>query len=76
MEHEKEVSFIEEKEGENVIAKPEEKELLVIKRALNVQRITKDEQRQNIFHSRCSIQGKVYSLIMTVGVVLMWHLQP
>ena len=43
---------------------PEEGELLVIRRAPNVQRSSKDEQRESIFHSRCSIQGKVYLLII------------
>jgi len=46
MEHEREVFSIEEKEGEEVIVEPEEGDMLVIRRALNVQRSTKDEQRE------------------------------
>ena len=72
MEDKRELYFMEEQKGEEVIEEPEEGELLVIRRALNVQRSPKDEQKENIFYSRCSIQGKVCSLIM--GVVLMWHL--
>jgi len=34
---------MEEQEGEVVLAKPDEGEMLVIRRALNVQRSTKDE---------------------------------
>ena len=55
---------MEEQEGEEVTGEPEEGELLVIRRAPNVQRSSKDEQRENIFHSKCSIQGKVYPLII------------
>jgi len=58
---------MEEQEGKEVIATPKEGELLVIMRALNLQRSTKDEQRENIFHIRCSIQGKVCSLIVGNG---------
>jgi len=36
---------MEAKEGEEVVAKPDEGEMLVIKRALNVQRSAKDELR-------------------------------
>ena len=55
---------MEEQEGEEVLVEPDEGEMLVIRRALNVQRSTKDEERENIFHSRCIIQGKVCSLIV------------
>ena len=39
----------------------------MIRRALNTQRSSQDEQRENIFHSRCTIQGKLCSLIIDSG---------
>ena len=39
----------------------------MIRKALNVQKSAKDKQRENIFHSRCTIQGKVCSLIIDKG---------
>jgi len=45
----------------------DEGEMLVIRRVLSNQRVAKDEQRENIFHSRCTIQGKVCSLIIDGG---------
>ena len=47
MENEK-VCFMKEQEGEEVFAKPDEGEMLVIRKALNVRESTKDEQRKNI----------------------------
>ena len=46
---------MEDHEEKEVVVEPDEGEMLVIKRALNVQRSAKDEQRENIFHSRCTI---------------------
>jgi len=45
----------------------DEGEMLVIRRILSNQRVAKDEQRENIFHSRCTVQGKVCSLIIDGG---------
>jgi len=67
MEDEWEVYLVEEQEGEEVVAEPDEEEMLVIRRALNVQRSAKDEQRENMFHRRCTIQGKVCSFIIDSG---------
>jgi len=42
-------------------------ELLVLRRALSGLKGDKEEQRENIFHSRCTVQGKVCSLIIDGG---------
>ncbi|XP_012439934.1 uncharacterized protein LOC105765404 [Gossypium raimondii] len=39
-------------------------EILVIKRSLSLQSVENEQQRENIFHTRCHVQGKVCSLIM------------
>ena len=41
--------------------------LLVTRRALNVQAREDKEQRENIFHARCLVQGKVCSMIIAEG---------
>jgi hypothetical protein len=48
------------------IAYPVEGEALVIRRALNMQikKDDADQQRENIFHTRCHIQNKVCSMII------------
>ena len=63
----------EEIEGESeenlkeVEEEADEGEMLVLRRVLNRQKSAKDEQRENIFHTRCTIQGKVCSLIIDGG---------
>jgi hypothetical protein len=52
---------------EEVVEQADEGEMLVLRRALNVQKSSKDEQRENIFHSRCTVLGKVCSLIIDYG---------
>jgi len=52
------------KTQEEIVEEAGEGELLVLRRALSNQKGVKDEQRENIFHSRCTIQGKVCSLII------------
>ena len=42
-------------------------ELLVLRRALSSLKSEKEDQRENIFHSRCTIPGKVCSLIIDGG---------
>jgi hypothetical protein len=50
------------------IAYPVEEEALVIKRALNMQlKEDVDQQRENIFHTRCHIQNKLCSMIIDGG---------
>ena len=51
------------------IAYPVEGEALVIRRALNMQikEDDVDQQRENIFHTRCHIQNKVCSMIIDGG---------
>jgi len=60
----------EPEDGENqdeIIEEADEGELLVLRRVLSNQRGVKDEQRENIFHTRCTVQGKVCSLIIDGG---------
>ena len=53
---------------EEVMEGPDEGELLVIRRALSGLATQEDnEQRESIFHTRCTIGGKVCSLIIDGG---------
>ena len=54
-------------EQEEVVEEVDEGELLVLRRALSTKRGELEEQRENIFHTRCTIQGKVCSLIIDGG---------
>ncbi|KAA3477852.1 Transposon Ty3-I Gag-Pol polyprotein [Gossypium australe] len=54
-------------ENEEDLEQPIEGELLVVKRSLNLQSVGNKEQRKNIFHSICQIQGKVCSIIIDGG---------
>ena len=56
-----------EESQEEVEEEADEGEMLVLRRVLNGQKSTKDEQRENIFHTRCTVQGKVCSLIIDGG---------
>jgi hypothetical protein len=42
-------------------------DLLVVQRVLNAQVDVSDEQRENIFHTRCQIQDKVCGMIIDNG---------
>ena len=42
-------------------------EILGLRRVLNGQKGAKDEQREDIFHTRCTVQGKVCYLIIDGG---------
>jgi len=42
-------------------------EILVLRRVLSGQKGAKEEQRENIFHSQCTIQRKVCSMIIDGG---------
>ena len=52
---------IEETQEEEVVEEADEGELLVLRRTLSSLKGDQQEQRENIFHSRCTIQGKVCS---------------
>jgi len=41
--------------------------MLVLQKVLCSQKEVKDEQRENIFHSHCTVGGKVCSLIIDGG---------
>jgi len=56
-----------EEEQEEVVEKAAEGELLVLRRAMSGLKSDKEEQRENIFHSQCTVQGKVCSLIIDGG---------
>ena len=55
------------------IAYPVEGEVLVIMRALNMQikEDDVDQQRENIFHTRCHIQNKVCSMLILVASLVL-----
>ncbi|XP_040955920.1 uncharacterized protein [Gossypium hirsutum] len=42
-------------------------ELLVVKRSLSIQSIDDEQQRENIFHTRCQVRGKLCSVIIDGG---------
>jgi len=61
-------SELETKETQDeVIEEADEAELLVLRRVLSNQKGAKDEQRENIFHTWCTTQGKICSLIIDGG---------
>jgi len=49
---------------EKVVKKPNEGELLVLRRTLSGLNGNQDEKRENIFHSRCTAKGRVCLLII------------
>jgi len=53
-----------EEEQEEVVEEADEGKLLALRRAMSGLKSDKEEQRENIFHSRCTVQGKVCSLII------------
>ncbi|KAL4291880.1 hypothetical protein GQ457_14G013990 [Hibiscus cannabinus] len=65
-EKEEEDDTIEEEVNENVDF-PADGEVLVVKRSLNTQVVKSDQQRENIFHTRCHINGKVCFVIIDGG---------
>ena len=52
---------------EEVVEEADEGELLVLRRALSNLKGDKEEQWENILHSKCTVQGKVCSLIIDGG---------
>ena len=50
-----------------VVEEVNEGKLLVLRRALSVLKGNKEEQRENIFHLKCIVQGKVFSFIIDGG---------
>ena len=61
-EEEREVYLMEDQE--EVVKEVDEGELLVLRRTFSGSKGAKEEQRENIFHSRCTVRGKVCSLII------------
>jgi len=57
----------EEESQDEYLAKLDEGEMLVLRQVLRNQRSERDEQIENIFHSRCTVQGKVCYLIIDCG---------
>ena len=50
-----------------MVKEADEGELLVLRRVLSNQNGVKDEQRENMFYSHCTVQEKVCSLIIDGG---------
>ena len=63
-EKEEDMADDQEDELEEVEEEADEGEMLVLRRVFSNQKGVKDDQRENIFHSRCTVQGKVWSLII------------
>ena len=57
----------EEESEKEVIEEADDGELLVLKRVLHAQVNSQDEQRENLFHTRCTVKGKVCSVIVDSG---------
>ena len=56
-----------EEEEEDVIVEPDEGEMLVLRRVCNSNYGENTEQRENIFHSRCTVQEKICSIVIDGG---------
>ena len=63
-----------EEDQEEVVEVADEGEMLMVRRVMSGLKEEKEEQRENIFHSRCTIQEKVCSLIVDEEVVPTWLL--
>jgi len=64
-EDDREVCLMENQE--EVVEEADEGELLVLRKALSTLNGDKEEQRENMFHSRCTVQGMACSLIIDGG---------
>jgi len=51
----REESMEDEESPKEEVTRADEGEMLVLRRALSTQKSEKDEQRENIFHSRCTV---------------------
>ena len=71
-ESEQENEAVEQLEEEEDIEQAENGEILVVKRSLTLQSAENDQQRENIFHTRLQVQGKICCVIMMGEVVQMW----
>ena len=58
---------LKEEEPEEVVEVADEGEMLMMRRVMSGLKEEKEEQRENIFHSRCTIQEKVCTLIIDGG---------
>ena len=56
-----------EEDQEEVVEVADEGEMLMLRRVMSGLKEEKEEQRENIFHTRCNIQEKVCSLIIDGG---------
>jgi len=52
---------------EELVEEADERDLLILRRTLSGLKESQDVQRKNIFHSRCTVKGKVCSLIIDSG---------
>lgn len=66
-ESEQENEAIEQLEEEEDIEQAKNGEILVVKRSLTLQGAENDQQRENIFHTRCQVQGKICCVIIDGG---------
>ncbi|KAI6680979.1 hypothetical protein NL676_034860 [Syzygium grande] len=54
-------------EEEEYVEQPDDGELLVIRKSLSSNMASMEEQRENIFQTRCTIKGKVCHVIVDSG---------
>ncbi|XP_052483373.1 uncharacterized protein LOC128038592 [Gossypium raimondii] len=66
-ESEQENEAVEQVKEEEDIEQAENGEILVVKRSLTLQGVENDQQRENIFHTRCQVQGKICCVIIDGG---------
>ena len=52
---------------EEVVEEADKGELFILRRALSGLKSHEDEQSENIFHSTCTVKGKVCTLIIDIG---------
>ncbi|XP_052483244.1 uncharacterized protein LOC105786844 [Gossypium raimondii] len=66
-EGEQEQEAVEPNKEEEEVEQAENGEILVVKRSLTLQGAENDQQRENIFHTRCQVNGKICCVIIDVG---------
>ncbi|XP_040963814.1 uncharacterized protein, partial [Gossypium hirsutum] len=66
-ESEQEKEAIEQTKDEEDVEQAENGEILVVKRSLTLQGAENNQQRENIFHTRCQVQGKICCVIIDGG---------
>ncbi|CAL1406235.1 unnamed protein product [Linum trigynum] len=56
--------FTHKEVDENLEMEPPGEHFLVNRRALTIEAVSESQQRDNLFHTRCTIQGKMASMVI------------